>query len=118
VPLITALLVVACGDEPEIVVNGRGTPCVDLTGLTPMSATVAVGDSLRFSLHAVYSGACAGANREIRWEVLDSTLVRIGIPSDTSVWVTGLRAGQTTLTAKAVADRNSAAASSLTIVAR
>jgi hypothetical protein len=117
-PIAALIALAACRDESETVVNGRSEPCVDLTSLMPMAAVVPVGDSLRYSLHAVFSGACAGANREIRWEVRDSTIARIGIPTDTSVYVTGLRVGQTLLMARAVADRNSAAASNLSVVPR
>ena len=118
-PLITAFVsLLSCDDQSETVVNGLHEPCVSLSSLTPMSTTVSVGDSARFSVHPVYSAACAHVNREIRWEVRDSTVARIGVPSDTSVYVTGMRAGQTILTARAVADEYAVAASNLTIVAR
>jgi hypothetical protein len=110
--------VATCREESETVVNGGHLPCMSLSGLTPRSATVAVGDSTRFSLHPDVSAECAHVSREIRWSVLDSVTARVAASSDTSATVIGIAPGETTLIAQSVADVSARAVSTIVVTAR
>jgi Flp pilus assembly secretin CpaC len=107
-----------CREESETVVNGGRLPCISLSGLTPRSATVAVGDSTRFSLHPDVSAECAHVSRAISWSVGDSSTARMGTFSDTSIFVIGKAPGETTLIAQAVADVSARAVSTIVVIAR
>jgi hypothetical protein len=75
--------VVSCRDEAETVINGQGAPCATVH-VTPSSDTVAVGDSIRFSVLAQYASHCANVSREIKWALFDCAPARISATSDTS----------------------------------
>jgi hypothetical protein len=115
---IVILGVARCREESGTVVNGGHLPCISLSGLTPRSATVAVGDSTRFSLHPDVSAECAHVSREISWSVGDSATARMGLSSDTSVFVIGKAPGETTLIAQSVADVSARAVSAIVVIAR